>query len=120
MRFLQEQGDATTNATPIDSLLWQVPENCAARAVLTVVARGETGGGRATFKREALVSRAGTGAPVIDAVTTNTDAANAAAAGWAISVIVEGNALRARLTGGASVVVDWQLELDGVIVVSPA
>jgi len=116
MHQFLEQGDRTTDAVPTDLVRWPIPENCAVRVEMTVVGRGLTGGGRATFRREALISRQGTAAPVVDAAGSLQTVANAAAAGWTVTPVIVGNDVVIRMTGGTGVSVDWSTELDGVII----
>lgn len=113
MRILAEQGDATSDATAIQSARFAILEDTILKLQVHVVAKGNNGG-RAAFVRDAVVSRDGSNAPTLDASNALGTFKNLAAATWTISLAFDNNDLVINIQGQAGVTVIWQCEIDGM------
>lgn len=101
---------ATTDATP--TLLWEMTlaDNTAYDVDFSIVARRTDGtAGRARYKRNVLVYREAAGIATIQGSVVTPTADVESAAGWDVTVQIDGaNKLQVLVTGAAASAIRWQ------------
>lgn len=98
----------TTDATPQDLLSYEVPlQSMLAVDVEIMAYRNQTN--RAYWKIHAVGSRANGSATALGTPTEERHRNDAGAAGWAAAIVLVNDAVVVRITGQASVDIDWMV-----------